>query len=123
MNQLSWFIYMADVLPGAASASRITCTVIASILLIVTPIAGVIMTAAGDGDVFLAFAKKVKLFFAIPGLFFLAFLGNLVPQKETFYLIALSEGGEEVLKAPEFQKVRKAVNNWLDEQLKEGQPQ
>lgn len=41
----------------------------------------------------------------------------LVPSKDTFYLIAASEAGEQSLQTPEFGKVRQVINKWLDGQL------
>lgn len=41
----------------------------------------------------------------------------LVPSKDTFYLIAASQAGEDAIKTPEFTKVRSVINKWLDNQL------
>lgn len=46
----------------------------------------------------------------------------LVPQKDTFYMIAASEAGESVLNSPEITKVRTIINNYLDKTIKEQQP-
>jgi hypothetical protein len=50
-------------------------------------------------------------------LFFILWGGSfLVPSKDTFYLIAASQAGEQAIKTPEFLKVRNVLNKWLDEQ-------
>lgn len=40
-----------------------------------------------------------------------------VPSKDTFYLIAGSEIGEQAVQTPEFSKVRTLLNKWLDKQI------
>lgn len=41
----------------------------------------------------------------------------LMPSRETMYMIAASEVGEEAIQTPEFAKMRKILNKYLDEQL------
>lgn len=44
-------------------------------------------------------------------------LAMFLPSKQTVYLIAASEVGEETIQTPEFKKVRQLLNEYLDEQL------
>jgi hypothetical protein len=62
------------------------------------------------------FPFLLPLFFALWGGSF------LVPSKDTFYLIAASQAGEQAIKTPEFLKVRNVLNKWLDEQSGDSQP-
>ena len=39
-----------------------------------------------------------------------------IPSKETIYMIAASEVGEEALATPEVAKIRMLINKYLDEQ-------
>lgn len=65
-------------------------------------------------------ASYAKSFWFAPYLAVVAFLSwgasFLVPEKDTFYLIAASEAGEVALRTPEAAKVRAVINKWLDEQ-------
>lgn len=49
----------------------------------------------------------------------LFFVSMLMPSRETIYMIAASEIGEEAIQTPEFAKMRKMLNQYLDEQLTE----
>lgn len=44
-----------------------------------------------------------------------------IPSKETFYLIAASEMGNKAVQTPEFDKIRKIVDKFLDRQLNDDQ--
>jgi hypothetical protein len=51
--------------------------------------------------------------------FFLLWGGSFLgPSKDTFYLIAASEAGEQTLNTPEVSKARIVINKWLDDQIK-----
>lgn len=41
----------------------------------------------------------------------------LVPDKDTFYLIAASEAGEQAIQTPEFTKLRTLLNQYLDDAI------
>jgi hypothetical protein len=118
MNDLSWLLFWADVAPQVANA---LC--FAAFILFI-PV--VFMYFIGMTDCFQSVLKEDKLLAArfrklwwavilLPLLWVLSFL---VPDDpKTYYAIAASEMGEEVLKTPEIGKARQALNNWLDEQI------
>lgn len=71
-----------------------------------------------DDRGFAVWHPNFKVFPFLTPLFFLMWGGSfLVPSKDTFYLIAASEAGEQALQTPEFGKVRQVINKWLDGQL------
>lgn len=68
------------------------------------------------------FYKNLRFIpYIIPFPFLLWAVSHLVPEKDTFYMIAASEAGESIGKeiSPEVTKVRTIINNWLDNQIKE----
>lgn len=71
-----------------------------------------------SGDRSLAsFSPTLRIFPWLMPVFFLLWGGAfLVPEKDTFYLIAASEAGEQAVQTPEFTKVRQVLNKWLDDQ-------
>lgn len=61
---------------------------------------------------------NLRIFPFLAPLFFILWGGSfLVPSKDTFYLIAASQAGEQAIKTPEFLKVRNVLNKWLDDQM------
>lgn len=120
MNDLSWLLYWADVAPQVSTA---VC--IASFLMFV--FFGVFWLAAMFEANWSRYEKKDAVInkrllrlgwfvWILPILWLASFF---VPNdRETYYAIAASEVGEEVLKSPEVGKAREALNNWLDKQLK-----
>lgn len=108
MNSLSWLIYWADVLPSIRSLVLGTTT----ISLVVSSITLMVYLAK---DIIVP--KLIAI--GIPILITILIIFSFIPEKETFYLIAASEVGEDVTKSPEFNKARTVINKWLDEQLQE----
>lgn len=146
MNNLSWLLYWADVLPKVS-------TWVCIIFFIMTVIGGLTLILGitgffGDESKGTAFLKGKEAaiaeghtnyrdyykdevyavalaprFRAIGGFLFPAALllwgaSFLVPEKETFYLIAASQAGEQAMQAPEFGKLRTILNQFLDSQIK-----
>jgi hypothetical protein len=114
MNQLSWLLYWADVLPHFAIAVGIVCTLLAIFSALMT----VLFFTAGFGSwthdkEYTARFRYFPVVFVLAVL--LAFTSNLIPSKNTFYLIAASEAGEQALKTPEVSKVRAVINKWLED--------
>ncbi len=125
MNNLSWFLYIADVLYQQ--------TVFWGVLCFLAPLAYVIFRFAAkiaadgvsrsDGKAMNEWAEKERdshlfttyKFFIYPliGLFLL----SLVPNKDTFYLIAASEAGEMVVNTPEAQEIMSSLQEILNVQL------
>lgn len=155
MNDISWLVYWADVLPSLATAIGITCTLLT---LALTVAVCVHIACYGDYANSKRFEKALDAYTALPEeergkngnkrpdrydygnfsydnvnvarstrfapwfapiTFLLALSTNLVPERETFFLLAGSEISEQAVQTPEFTKVRKVINNWLDEQVDE----
>lgn len=112
MNQLSWLLYWADILPSLAILGSIA----AVITLVVHVVTGG-FAKAGDPDAKAAHEATRFARWLAPLMIVLGLSSHLVPEKETFYLIAGSEMGETAINTPEFQKIRKVVNTYLDEAL------
>lgn len=120
MNDLSWMLYFASVVPQVSTA---ICVFSVLMFLITAPLflmgVGEVEWFPRDEEANYRVNKRLRkilpLLIVFPLLWFSTFL---VPgDKETFYAIAASEMGEEVLKTPEVGKARQALNKWLDEQL------
>lgn len=114
MNQLSWLLYWADVLPHLA----VVVCVVSVIGIIISGIFTLFFLTQGFGEWTHDpdYCNRFRLFPYLVGLFvFLAVVSNIVPSKGTFYLIAASEAGEQALKTPEVSKVRAVINKWLDD--------
>lgn len=131
MNNLSWFLYWANVAPHLSS-----WVIVISMLFCVAGGYGCIIYfflreetrekrhwETTDDPLFkyTDTARKVQslkfcLWFT-PLMLFVSGCACLVPSKDTFYLIAASEIGGDATKTPEFLKVKKVVNKFLDEQL------
>lgn len=119
MNQLSWLLYWADTLPSLATGIGAVATVgsiAAAITLVVHVVTGG-FAKAGDPDAKAAHEATRFARWLAPLMIVLGLSSHLVPEKETFYLIAGSEMGETAINTPEFQKIRKVVNTYLDEAL------
>lgn len=138
MNNLSWLLYWADVAPQIAT---FICAVsflltIASALALFFNLIGGEETRTGWEEYFNAeqikeervkFYKYTdearvcrKLWFAriTTPLFILLWASSfLVPSKDTIYLIAASQTGEQVLKTPEVAKIRLVINKYLDKEI------
>lgn len=114
MNDLSWLLYWAEVAPSLANNVADLCTIGLVVCLFLT--LAFFIAHSEDCDPWLirklSFGPRL-----IPVFVVILILSSLAPSKETFYMIALSEGGEEVLKTPELSKIKKIVNNWLDDQI------
>lgn len=118
MNNLSWIIYLADVLPSMAEF----VFVVSLVACFITGFFSVLYFTAGFGEWTdnIDYINRFKYFphFSVV-LFVVMVLCNLTPNKETFYMIAASESGEQVLKTPEATKLRAVINKWLDDQVSE----
>lgn len=126
MNDLSWIIFWADVAPQISNA----ICYIAFLLMIITGFIAIIGLSDSFGDARYnsdnqpensdaRLAIRCRKLWFLPVLFLTLWVSSfMVPSdKETYYAIAASEVGEEILKTPEVGKARQALNNWLDEQI------
>lgn len=118
MNDLSLFIYLADV-AGDLDWFFGLLFFISSTLLIFTVCLGLFV--ADD----LPFTekdwkawRKCMLFSSI--ITVTSFIcGALTPEQDTVYAIAASEMGEEFIKTEEVGLARQALQNWLEDQIEE----
>lgn len=115
MNSLSWLLYLADVLPSFGSA----LTFITLVLAVISTVGAIASLVEGieDGDDEIAkkvFSISSKTAVISLSLFIFSFL---IPEKQTFYLIAASEIGEEALLSEEAIKLRKILSQELDKLL------
>ena len=126
MNNLSWFLYFADVLPNAAETSAPI-----GIIITVSTIVGIIVTAAIAGDAATSFdrerradgQKRLKdkeylwplkfLWLGIP----LIIISTLVPSRETIYLIAGSEAGQMAIESETGQALIDEIQLVIEHQL------
>jgi len=105
MNNLSWLIYFADVLPAFAS----TVSVLSVLSLGLFCIVAFVSAAACEWESVAPYMKWI--FVPVTALFLI----TPIPSKETIYLIAASEVGEAALDTPEVTKIRAIINKFLDE--------
>ena len=107
MNELSWLIYLAGALGSVG--------VVAAVVMVIAIIAGVFYTMfnAIENEVFTV--HKGLLITASVA----AFIGVVVPDRNTIYAIAASETGEKMLATPVANKATKALEVWLDKQIKD----
>ncbi len=128
MNNLSWLLYLADVLPslahvlgGAAIFGSIFMCALVIILILVKSDFTDSHTKAYYPEKYEKWKdrephKLLKvLWLAIPFLI----ISTLIPSKETIYLIAGSEAGEYVVETPEAQEILDDIHKVIRHQLKE----
>lgn len=109
MNTLSWFLYLADVLPRLAVGAGFVFTMLTLCFFIWIPISA-IGAANGGGPTF----PKTRW---VVGCLLLALSTTLIPTRETLYLIAGSEAGEMVIKDENTQAIIKDVREVIQLQL------
>ena len=119
MNNLSWFVQFADILPNVAGFSiflTLTFGVLTVIYIVVKGFANV-----GDEDakafVDIPIIKNATFLFAIT-----SFLVIFTPSKEAIYMIAGSEAGEYVASTPEAKAILGDIREVIQLQLEELKP-
>ena len=121
MNSLSWFIYLADVLPNFAWMGQVSFF----FLLfgsIATVAVFVIANTEGSGNkderaVVNKVCRGITVKILLP-LSLLMLVTNLIPSKETIYLIAGSEAGEAVVVSEEGKEILSDIHEVIKFQLK-----
>lgn len=112
MNNLSWFLYIADVLP---SLGTLSATAAFFALVFGGFIHGALMIHAWENDIDWP-GKRVVWHIIL--VLVLAVLSILIPSKETLYKIAASEVGETIVKNPSVQKEALEIYEQLKSLLK-----
>lgn len=126
MNNLSWFLYLAEVLSSTGSLA-----VFLSIVTGIGSIVGLILyfISMGDNDInkgkdasaWVTFSGKLCVRF-IPFFLFFSIYACLVPSKTTMYMIAASQLGEEIARtqaAGEVAKETQEIAQMLSAKIKE----
>lgn len=124
MNSLSWFLYLADVATGIPLV----------LLLCVLALIGVLtFIGCGERDGGISpdahegpnerwkrgyALHKFVLFVLVPIAIVTALILAIVPSKQTFYLIAGSELGEQVIATPEAREVFNDIKTIIKQQIK-----
>lgn len=121
MNRLSWALYWADTLPSLSSFLMLAGCAAVAVFLVRALLSTTDPEKTHRPDEFPLFEKRAE--WRSKSVFFLGLvaliLANLIPGKETFYAIAASELGEEVLKSPTGDKAIRALDAWLDKQIRD----
>ncbi len=112
MNSLSWFLYLADIIPMLGF-------IIGQAVIVVIVLGGIGMAfwffATLDDDDFPK--PPFKRFFAV--VIVMGLIGVLTPSKQTIYLIAGSEAGEYVVTSPEGQEIINDIKAIIKSQIEE----
>lgn len=113
MNNMSWFLYLVDILGNLAMGlGLLTIAVIALLIIHLFEI--------GEGPLKreeqrAAFKRTFRAGLLV--ILALSLLQIVIPNTRTMYLILGSEVGEEVVNSETAQRVQKAINKKLDEYL------
>ncbi len=119
MNNLSWLLFWADVAPQISSALCYASFLLSAILGFAYMFGVTNMFGEGrEDDLTMRRLRNVRPW--LLGCIAVWSSTWLVPdERETYYAIAASEVGEDLLNTPEIGRARQALNNWLDKQLEE----
>lgn len=130
MNKLSWLIYWADAGPHLADFvcwfSFLMFAITSFMLLLgLTGFFGdeSKYNARENEDLLYAheLSPRFRKLWPITFVFFFLWGSSFfVPSKDTFYMIAASEAGEQAVQTPEFSKVRQVLNRWLNNEITPG---
>lgn len=122
MNSLSWFLYLAEVLPSLA---RTVCALTAVFIAGLTLVSFFRTMAIAESSMGLSARKlEYKSIWGFWGktvipLLILGTLMKLIPSKETIYMIAGSEAGEAVVTSEAGQEILNDIKEVIQFQLSE----
>ena len=116
MNNLSWFIYIAQVSDGIRDLF-LALSITGLIAVVGYLVMGTIIASA-EADAWSPQVPRASFFaMALAGLI----VGNLIPKKETMYAIAASEVGERLVKTETVSEIAdeatKALRSWIKKQI------
>lgn len=128
MNSLSWLLYFAGIAGPLTSALALVAWILVVVLGLSAFAGGISYALFSETSTYdsadvkssklikkaavLKWLKGLPKLLAVPCVCFL--LSGLIPPKETLYLIAASEVGEEVVTSPTMTKAIDALNRLLD---------
>lgn len=114
MNTLSILLYLADIFSSLTDIAGVLFSVALIGLIILLVVRGV---SIADSTLAEVDNKKSTLNFLVITLV-TGFLLVFVPSKDTMYLIAASEIGEDVIESPVTQRLATKIEMYLDNVLK-----
>ena len=115
MNDLSWFLYLAEVIPNVGAAAGIYIFVVGTFGSIGIVIWFVLSNIEDEIQ-----TPPIKIHIIMLALVVLVAI--IIPSKETIYLIAGSEAGEAVVTSPEGQEIINDIRLIIKGQLSELKP-
>lgn len=126
MNSLSWFLYLADVIPNLFVPFVVVSSIFLAVLILLFIVGFCIMGenlkyGETDGDYIVG--KRIRnlsaycLKWIVPIWLIFVTLQSLIPSKETIYLIAGSEIGEVVVNSPEAKEILNDVRTVIKQQI------
>jgi hypothetical protein len=120
MNNLSWFLYLADVLSNLEGTLLFFAVLAGFSSLVAAFVTIMIMIEGGTVEDELWCNRCLKVSIGlIVSMIVCIIVAVLIPSKTTFYAIAASEMGEQLIKTPTANKAVKALDAWLDKQIDE----
>lgn len=111
MNNLSWLLYLSDVLPSLSIGLSNICLILEMIFGIATLMFWVIYL----GDSNLPIKVPITLSCLLVFTMFFGLASNLIPSRQTILLIAASEMSEQVVKSQDGQEIMNNLKQILKE--------
>jgi len=116
MNDLSWFLYFADVV-GNLQKTFVLCAFLTGVPAVIL---GVMWFSTCDGyEEKLNAAVQKLLKITAPIAIISMLVAPLIPSKETIYMIAGSQAGEFVVNTPEGKEILGDIKEVIKHQLEE----
>ena len=123
MNSVSWFIYLADVLPRVGTVAFICATIMTICLIIITVSYYIAVCVSGDErtekevtPIRIALGKSLRFWWLAS---FIMIIGVFMPAQKTLYMIAASEVSGVVINDPRTQEVFDTMSNTIKQKLEE----
>lgn len=120
MNNLSWFLYLADVSQGFLDFPLFIMGLVVFSLLSAT-IGLLIGGTFEEHREMIEYSNKFgrHLYWTIPVFFLMYLVTCAIPSRETFYLVAGSELGQQVVTSPEAKEIFDDIRTVIKQQIKE----
>lgn len=117
MNNLSWFVYLADI-SQSLTVFAIIFLVLSTIVFVIFALVYVNEYDADDRKELVERLVALKKGWTIPLILLALFVVVVVPSKQTMYTMAASEMSEEAYKSEQGQKIVQALSSWVEEKIK-----
>jgi len=112
MNNVSWILYVIDVIPSLGILGLLLCG-LSILLLFILPPKGITMFGQHHDSPFAALDRPLPWVLMVIG----AILASFTPSKETLYMIAASEVGEAIISSEEGRELVLDIKTILDLQI------